>query len=191
MDKLGNLKISENRARSYKRLSDATPGGIVPYLWREPDTDQENLSMGIQMNHSKQFDRIDVICKNDSPGDISFKVFFVTERTSLVSACFYSPADALVYFYGDEDIVLLNGHDRANISIMEQRSRQAVFEAMQRGTVLPSPLARGYVICATMYQRNLRPGESSMLSNWTVRGKTKEEAMHLNQLVKNQTSIYQ
>lgn len=191
MDKLGKLKISENRARSYKKLSDATPGGIVPYVWREPGTDHENLSIGIQMNHTKQFDRIDVICKNDSSHDISFKVFFVTERTSPVSACFYSPADAHVYFYGDDHIVLLNGHDRANISIMEQRSRKAVFDAMQKGTVLPSPLARGYVICATMYQRNLRPGEVSMLSNWTVKAETKEEAMLLDHLVKNQTSIYQ
>ena len=191
MDKLGKLKISENRARSYKKLSEATPGGIVPYLWREPSETQENLSVGIQMNHNKQVDRIDVICKNDSPRPISFKVFFVTERTSPVSACFYSPTDALVYFYEDDQIVLLNGHDRASISIMEQRSRNAVFEAMQRGTLLPSPLARGYVICATMYQRNLPPGEVSMLSNWTVRGETKEDALLLDFLIKNQTSIYQ
>ena len=190
MDKLGRLKISEDRARSYKRLSEATPGGIVPYLWREPGTDHGNLSIGIQMEHHKQSDRIDVICKNDSPNEISFKVFFVTERTSHVSACFYSPADALVYFYEDDHIVLLNGHDRATISIMEQRNRKAVFEAMQKGTILPSPLARGYVICATMYHRILRPGEVSMLSNWTVSGKTKEEAMLLDYLVKKQTSIY-
>jgi len=42
-----------------------------------------------------------------------------------------------------------------------------------------------------MYQRNLRPGEVSMLSNWTVKAETKEEAMLLDHLVKNQTSIYQ
>lgn len=189
MDQLDSLNKSAKKA-SCKRLVDDKSGLIVPYLWCKNDQDQEGISAAVQLTNNDYFDRVDVVCKNDGDRPLEIKIFFVHEAFSEVSASFYSPADSLIYLYGKNTISLLNGNDCASISIMERKHKKAVYELMENGQIIHSPLARGLVVCTTMYKLLVEPGVKMAVSNWIITGNNKEEVMLFDYLVKNQTSIY-
>ncbi len=189
MDQLDSLNKSTQIA-SCTRLADDNSGLIIPYLWCNNHQEKEEISAAVQLTNNDHFDRVDVVCKNDGNRALEIKIFFVHEAFNEVSASFYSPADSLIYLYGKDTISLLNGNDSASISIMERKHKKAVYELMGNGQIIHSPLARGLVVCTTMYRLFVDPGEKIGVSNWMITGNNKEEVMLLNYLVENQTSIY-
>lgn len=189
MDQLNYLYQNTKRTMCTRLAEDAS-GSIVPYLWRKDPAEHNEISAAVQLSNNDYFERVDVICKNDGDREQEIKIFFVHEAFQEVSASFYSPADSFIYLYGKQNISLLNGSNYASISIMERKHKKVVYQSMENGQIIHSPLARGLVICTTMYKFSLEPGVKKGVSNWMITGSNKEEAMLLDYLVKNQTSIY-
>lgn len=189
MDQINYLFQNTQRTMC-TRLAEDVSGSIVPYLWRKDPAEKNEISAAVQFTNNDYFERVDVICKNDSEREQEIKIFFVHEAFREVSASFYSPADSLIYLYGKHTISLLNGSSYASISIMERKHKKTVYQSMENGQIIHSPLARGLVICTTMYKFSLEPGMKMGVSNWMITSSNKEEAMLLDYLVKNQTSIY-
>ena len=189
MDQLDYLYKSTISAKC-TRLAEDTAGSIVPYLWRHNPVEHDGISAAVQLTNHDHFERVDVFCRNDGERTQEIKVFFIHGAFREVLASFYSPADSFIYLYGKKRIGLLNGSDRASMSVMERKYKKAVYDSMENGQVIHSPLARGLVICTTMYKLFVKPGEKIRVSNWMILSNNKEEAILLDYLVKNQTSIY-
>ena len=189
MDQLDYLYKSTLRARC-TRLADDNSGSIVPYLWHPNHAEHDGISAAVQLTNNDYFERVDVFCRNDGELVQEIRIFFIHEAFREVMASFYSPTDSFIYLYGKKTIGLLNGSDQASISIMERKHKKAVYDSMEEGQIIHSPLARGLVICTTMYKFYVKPGEKVRASNWMITSNNKEEAMLLDYLIKNQTSIY-
>ena len=190
MERLNHLYKSIQKTKCL-RLAENLSGTIVPYLWRNSHSEQSRISAAVQLTSNDFFERVDVVCSNDGEKAQTLKVFFTHETVNKDLVTFYSPTDSLIYLYGKHTISLLNGSNHASISIMERKHKKAVFDSMEKGTIIHSPLARGLVICTTMYKLLVQPGEKMRVSNWLIMDSNKEEAMLLDYLIKNQTSIYE
>ncbi|RFU64285.1 hypothetical protein D0469_18965 [Peribacillus saganii] len=117
------------------------------------------------------------------------KIFFEYEGDcSSNTAAFYSPNEQAIMHSANGTVSLLGG-------IMEgkgltqycirQKGRDSLFKSKLDGTLNFSPLARGNVISTYSLEALLAPGEDAAATAWMIVSNCKDEAVTLNDQLKN------